>query len=354
MTLELYKKICILTTFILIFLLGILWNHVYTNHTQRLNEPPALTSKDEINAALHNIDIRDMYQIPTGVYIDTFEIKSVNQLTIAGRIWQSYPKNFPLETGVHFNKATGTKLTLINKESIGDKVLYLWHFETNIYEKIIVDKYPFDHQISKIEIVPADSEKNIILIPDLEAYAHTDPRSNIGIGDYDLSNYGFYITESYFNYQHRLIATNWGNASIKKHSSENVLTYNIILKRQILDAVLIYFLPFMVILSLLFAVLIIVQKWLERSLTSVTALIFTLFILHRMLRDTFIVSQVLYLEYMFITGYLALFFIGFYIVFIFFHQQLKSPNSKRHMVIVHSFWPIILLSWIFISIKVLF
>jgi hypothetical protein len=354
MTLSVFKKVTYILSFILLVYLVSAWYVVYSSDNHKEDLSKALTSQERIDAILPNDEKGDsFYHIPTGLFLDTFEITSVNKIVIAGKIWQTYPKNFPHQVGFSFDKATSVKPTLIKTKDLGDKTLYLWHFEGTIYEKINVKKFPFDHQISRISITSIDPQKRIVFIPDLNAYQDTSPKSKIGIGDYDLSNYGFNLERTYFTLEFKDFATNFGDFTVVKNFGENVLTYNLILKREILDAALIYFLPFMVILCLLYAILLIVQKWLDRSLSGITALIFTLFLLHRMLRDTFQAAQILYLEYMFITGYLALLFIGFYIIFIFFSQRLKNPDSKRHAVITHLFWPIILISWVLITHKVL-
>lgn len=354
MTLPVFKKITYILSLTLTIYLCAVWYIVYTNDNNKLDLSKGLTTQESVHAFLaKNTTSNDAYHIPTGIFLDTFEITSVNQIQIAGRIWQIYPKSFPLQKGFSIDKATSIKQKLVKTKELGDQTLYLWHFEGTIFEKIDVKKYPFDHQNFRISITALDPQRRIIFTPDLNAYQDTSPTNKIGIGDYDLGNYGFRVERTYFTLDPKLLSTNFGDPAVAKEFTENVLTYNLILKRQILDAALIYFLPFMVILCLLYAILLIVQKWLDRSLSGITALIFTLFLLHRMIRDTFQASQILYLEYMFITGYLALLFIGFYIIFIFFSQRLKNPDSKRHAVITHCFWPIILISWVLITHKVL-
>ncbi len=171
-------------------------------------------------------------------------------------------------------------------------------------------KFPFDAGELMVSLTHKDLSKNIVLVPDLTGYEYIKSHFIPGVNK-KLEVSGFDIVRSYFTLEKTDVNTNFGVAAYDKISDHIQLKYVIVLQRQLLNALIIYVIPLLIILISLFAIYTLElfgKKGVDplRAIGGYTGLFFALVILHRNLRSSFAVGAVLYVEYLFFFTYFTL------------------------------------------------
>lgn len=209
-------------------------------------------------AQFHSDD--NLYEIPTGVFIQSMIFASSSNVNLTGFIWQEYPVDFPYERGVSFpeqissgdttdelqycyaitkdvdpvdlkqnrREVTDDCAALLNGDLssvVDEKVtshLFGWYFDVTLRQSFDYKKYPMDFQTLWLRIWPKEIayDQNILLVPDFEAYAFMDrehekgrrseyPKGPFGL-DMGLVSGEWMIDTSYFSYREIEYDTNFG------------------------------------------------------------------------------------------------------------------------------------------------
>ncbi len=97
----LFTVIC---SFILMVGIGSIWHLALTYYSSSNVPGVKISDKETLKAVVNGYTIRSQerqletpYYVPTGIYIDTIEFQSANNLLIAGRVWQAYGAGYPDE-----------------------------------------------------------------------------------------------------------------------------------------------------------------------------------------------------------------------------------------------------------------
>ena len=134
------------------------------------------------------------------------------------------------------------------------------------------------------------------------------------------------------------------------------LQYNLLIKRKLINAFIIYLLPLLIILFSMFIIFTIVHKKLSvlSSIGAYTGLFFALIILQRALRSQYPAAGLLYIEYFFFFTYIALLIFTANTALL----HLKKKEGFFEKIFIPSlkmlFWPIILLAWFIVTILVFY
>jgi len=191
------------------------------------------TTEKVINGFARSID--DPIHVPTGVFVQSVEFSSANNVTVTGYIWQRYPaglgedpagiKPAPQQPGLSLNpgfilpEADSTNVSEVYRQvqSNGDEVIG-WNFRSVLRQQFNYSRYPFDREDVWIRMWPRDFDKNIILTPDLVSYHTTDPRLLPGLELQDFVLEDWIITESFFSYRYNTYNTNFGIENIARQN----------------------------------------------------------------------------------------------------------------------------------------
>ncbi|MDM8563544.1 Cache 3/Cache 2 fusion domain-containing protein, partial [Candidatus Marithioploca araucensis] len=139
------------------------------------------------------------YIIPTGVSIESIKFAE-NKAIIKGHIWQKYPDDIHEEITRGFILPNVLSPTITeksrHKENKTEEIK--WFFEGPLRQQFDNSKYPFDKR--EISLLIHHVDKNVYLIPDLEAYHSLKPSILPGIKS-DLIIPDWLMKSSFFNYQ---------------------------------------------------------------------------------------------------------------------------------------------------------
>ncbi len=302
--------------------------------------------------------------IPTGIYIFNLHFPNLDHVDFTGYIWQTYgPEQESISKEFIIPQATNVTKTKILDQKEGDNHVLVWKVSARLPRIHNYAQFPYDSATISVPIESKDITKNILLVPDLSTYFDFDPALVPGV-DKDFSLSGFNIKKSYFSIETTKPSSSFGSKSLKKIYQVHKLDFNIIITRNILNPLIVYLLPLLVILFSLFTVYFMCTKLslvdpvtkstIFGALGSYSGLFFALVILHRTLRSSHPTGAILFIEYLFLFTYVT-------IVILFFHGLLiyvKPFADKTIMKISETlkllFWPSQLLLWLLASIWVFY
>lgn len=329
-------------------------------------------ARDDLKAKLAQADKEDIppcAQVPTGVYLQSLNFHSANDVHISGYIWQKVPiaPECPVQAkaGFYFPETVEGTYELHKKYEYiqGNETLHGWIFETIVRQPFDYSKYPLDHQTVWLRILSNDFDGYSTLIPDLDAYPNTDIKSYFGL-DSDIVLGDWLIDETFFDYKTAVYHTNFGyQTATTEHNPE--LHFNVVLKRKFINAFVVNLIPMFTVAALLFAVLMTISR--KRStlafngfsimsvIGTISALFFVVILSHVNTRTNFPAQSIVYIEYFYLLLYIAMILVVL-CSFIF-----NAPVSVQRKLVMHDFmlpkliyWPSLLLAMVLISYWALF
>jgi hypothetical protein len=371
---------------ILITVLINLWTQMNAYHvqpTQLINEKATteyLKNNWENRPESLSVLTEPIIKIKTGIFIQSLQFSNSTEVNITGYIWQHY------EDGVHdaikpgVSKDGVTEAGFILPEQVnsgsdiepqevyrirnGDEEVIGWYFEATLRQPFNYDLYPFDHKTVWVRMWPKDFSRNIVLVPDFEAYKSTGLsdifgiESKIVLGTWKREN-------TYFDYKLSSYNTDFGIANYIGQEGFPELNYNFVLKRKFENAFIIHLLPLFLVATLLFAALLTVTEDEKLSgklgfntsgfIAASSALFFVVLLAHIQLREQFAGAGIVYIEYFYIIMYALL-------VMATANSYLFSVRAKfcssiilfsDNIIVKVAYWPVVLTSLILVTLLVL-
>jgi len=364
---------------VLIIVLVNLWmqmNQYVIEPTQLVNEQATnefLQEKWEGRVVAQAGHIEPTMKVKTGIFIQSLKFFNSTEVNITGYIWQRYQdglhdniKPGPGEVGFilpeqvdsSFEPRETYRVHTANEEIIG------WYFEATLRQPFNYSAYPFDHTTVWVRMWHKQFSRNIILVPDFEAYEATGLSDIFGI-EKEIVLENWERENTYFDFNLSSYDTDFGIPNYIGQQGFPELHYNFIVKRKFENAFIVYLLPLLLVAMLLFAALLTVSANDELSsrlgfnasgfIAGSSALFFVVLLAHIQLRQQFAGSSIVYIEYFYILMYLLL-------VLATVNTYLFSIRSKRgcgfilyqdNIVVKVGYWPVVLGSLILITLGVL-
>ena len=276
--------------------------------------------------------------VPTGVFIESIEFSKENNAILTGHIWQKYEVSQEITRGFILPEATDTlKITEVYRHQENNTEIIRWFFKGIVEQQFDYSKYPLDRREIKLRIRHQDSDKNVILIPDLEVYEQTSLDTHIGIKhSLVLSNWD--ILTSFFNYKSSSLDNHIG---IDKSVRNNLphLCFSIVAQRDLLNPFIFSMLPLLVVVSMLFVIQLLIGRVrrFANVVAPIVALFFGTFIAHLGLRQNIntinnslfaIDVSITYVEYFYLVMYFAI--VGVVISYLFFNLKYAKFFTNYH------------------------
>lgn len=287
--------------------------------------------------------------IPVGIELYSLQQSSPKAISFSGYIWHKYHK--VLHEGVPrlIRIPQATKFTILNqtKFSEGDWDIVGMNLTATLYHEHDYRYYPFEQRHIVIPLEHADYTRNILLVPDLEGYVSTNPYQLPGL-DTTFSMTSFYATETFFDYTPFKPNADVGVRQYLELTDQFRLAYNAIIDVDLLVPFIFFFLPLLVILFSIFAVLMLEEKQTDpyKLIGPFTGLFFALVLLHRSLHEAAPATRTVYIEYAFFFAYLIIILLVTHAILLKrfvnndFYQMKVVPFLKT------VFWPLQLSAWI--------
>jgi len=202
--------------------------------------------------------------VPTGIFIHYMQFTSENQINIVGYVWQRYFDGIHegITRGFVLPQATtDVSINEIYRTKVEKQETIIWRVNATLNQHINYARYPFDTRDIQIQLWHADFSQNIILVPDIDAYATLIPTALPGLSqNAEVPNWD--IEGSTFGYKKDFYTTIFGlysygpfgtYQSIKK-SDIPELYFEVTARRYLIDTLLDDLIPLVIIVLLLFIV----------------------------------------------------------------------------------------------------
>lgn len=322
----------IVVSIVLAIILVTLWVQVHRYEV----EPTQLVNQQAVEDFLESHAVSRMAdedgseeppaRIRTGLFIQSLEFFNSSEVNLSGYIWQHYVdgvhdaiKPGPAEAGFvlpeQVNSGSDIEPREVYRIRHGNEEVIGWYFEATLRQLFDYSRYPFDHKTVWVRLWPRDFSKNIVLVPDFDAYEGTGVEDLFGI-DKRIVLGAWDWEDTYFDYQLSDYDTSFGIHDYVGQKGFPELYFNFVIKRKFGNAFIVYLLPLFLVASLLFAAMLTISakdKLSDRLgfnvsgfIGACSALFFVVLLSHIQLREQFAGTSIVYIEYFYIMMYVML------------------------------------------------
>ncbi len=353
----------------MLFMLGIalIWflatDNVAWKNTERtviLNQNDLSTFKmKHIRTALGDRQPLPIY-IPTGVFVQSIEFTSANNVILTGYVWQFYNQNVPddLSRGFVLPEAESAKIDPVYRRKEKNGEVIGWYFHVTLRQDFNYTQYPFDQQTVWMRLWHKDFDKNVVLTPALDSYDMIHPERLPGI-EQDFVLPGWEVYSSFFNYRFNSYNTDFG---IPRYVGQNrfpELYFQIGVNRRFLNPFISNLTPIIVVLLMLFAVLITSSKKTDKiqvlgfnaatTLASSSALFFVVLISHIDLRGSLAANEIFYMEYFYVVTYATILSIAINAILFTWNINIPFVQYRDNLLPKLFYWPVITLTMLVVT-----
>ena len=348
----------------LLFSLGIVFvwflatDDIAWKNTERMvivDQPSLETFKrNNIRTALRTRQPLPIY-IPTGVFVQSIEFTSANNVILTGYIWQHYSHHVPDKLSRGFVLPEAESSTIVESYRRPDKTgeVIGWYFHATLRQEFNYTHYPFDQQTVWMRLWHQDFDKNVILLPALDSYDQIHPERLPGI-EQDFVLPGWEVASSFFNYRFNSYNTDFGIPRYVGQNKFPELYFQIAVKRSFLNPFISNLTPIIVVLLMLFAVLITSSKESKKIellgfnastiLAASSALFFVVLISHIDLRSSLAANEIFYMEYFYVVAYVALLSISINSILFSWGINISFIQYRDNLLPKLFYWPLITLT----------
>lgn len=248
------------------------------------------------------------YRVPTGVFLQSFEFRSADNVKVTGFVWQRWAKDIPPEVapGVVLPEAEKSfSLKEAYRRDRGDAEVIGWYFAATLRQSFDYADYPFDRQSVWLRLWPKAIGQGVLLVPDFASYADTAPAALPGI-EQEFVYSGWQPLGSGFSYDPVAYTTDFGTGAPIADRPFPDLFFNFVVERDYFGPLL-KTLPFtLAVAGLLFGVMLLGTNdpdlrsrfGLETLgvIATTGALLLTVVLEHNGIRDALSYEQIAYIE----------------------------------------------------------
>ncbi len=324
-----------------------LWAHMLAESPRihLINSTP-ISERAEVDRyitafAKSNANHSDIVSIPTGITIESIEFVDFRNARVSGYCWQKYKKGADLAQGVMFSNATESQFQEVYRENKDNFEVVGWNFTVTLIQKNDHWRYPFDDQNVVIFLENADLNVDAILTPDSDSYQLLHPESMPGISPTTKDTLP--IRKSLFMYTGQRPVSTLGLTKTSNLRHVPNLAFVIGIKRSIVNPTVFYFIPLITILFCMYFVLLMQEK-IDRGelIGSYLTLLFTVILLHQVLRGEMQAREMFYIEHFLMATYAVILPVFANVFF----ESKDPPITHMTRFLRIAFWPFTFISWL--------
>ena len=336
-----------------------------SNFGTEITSPQAL---DDFVAAHPDSFAEYDYRIPTGVYLQSFEFLSSNDLEMTGYIWQKIGPEIPdtVQRGVllpeQFNAEEFVPVEAWRVEQNGVEEIG-WYFSGTFRQNFDYTLYPFDRQDVWLRLWAAEPLAGVLLVPDFAAYRDLTPTTLPGL-DPSFVYGGWDPLHSHFSYNLLDYNVDFGLDYGFSDAPDPELYFNLAVARDALDPMLEHLVLETSIALLLFFLLVLMAFESEGKtplglsvfdlVVASGGLLFAVILDHYSIRTWIESQQLTYLEYFPLI--LSLFIVLVVLSAVLRVKQWRFPilGYTGDLVPVLAYWPALLGTLLVVTLLVFF
>jgi len=328
--------------------IGAIWYLALTHYSTNGVAGAKISDKETLRAVINGYTVKSEekqlelpYFVPTGIYIDTVEFQSSNNLLIAGRVWQAYAENYPadLKKGFSIGRAKDLKIAEVSRTIDKGREMIQWRFQANLRMNLDYSRYPLEVEHFKLQLLAAETERNVVLVPDLDAYKLVASSLLPGL-DREIFLPGWKFSDTFFVLREDSHTTDFGIKQNLDHVVFPTLYYHIGIQRVFVDAFISNLTPLIIVALALFALALLAKEIeIGRVLSICVAVFFVVVFSHLDIRKRIPSGEIFYLEYFFFVIYFCILMVPLNA----FRLALKLPSRlfeyKDGLIVQAAYWP---------------
>ncbi|MFN8676901.1 MAG: hypothetical protein U0Z70_11045 [Thermomicrobiales bacterium] len=296
-----------------------------------------------------------LIRVPTGVFLQSLEFLSGDNIQVSGFYWQRFGPDIPDDfvRGLVLPEAIrdAYKQTEAYRYTEGDVETIGWYFEATIREPFDYTYFPFDRQDAWIRLWSRDFTHAVTLVPDFASYTSMDPRMLPGL-ERDFVYSGWIPRFSGFSMTVQEYTSSFGIGDAKDVDTLPELYFNLILDRKFVGAFFEHFIFALAVAIVLFGLLVLTtddenlrnrfQLTTAGVLAACSGLIFAVILKHNQLRSLLGTRGVSYIEIIPILLYLAIAAVIINAILLASPVQLRFIHHRNNLWPVLLYWPLLL------------
>ncbi len=278
--------------------------------------------------------------IPTGIYIESMNFQSANELSISGKIWQKYPSDLPDDLKkIHIFPAKKSKIEQIYLEHTGDKEIIRWRFEVHVPVLLSYSKYPLQMEVMGVQFYSMDTNR-IFFVPNNDQVGAAVRLPGL---NKNVFLPGWEISQTFFAFAKKDAETDFGIKANFDQEELPVLSYRIGIKRNVIDAFISNLTPLIVVTVILFFIFFLpLAVNIGTILGICTSLFFVVVYSHLAIRRSIAIGELFYLEYFFFIIYAAIIIIPIESYRVRTERKGKCMDYQFSMLLKAAYWPFML------------
>jgi hypothetical protein len=290
--------------------------------------------------------------VPTGLLVQSINLQSATDVLVTGYVWQKYADDVPASVtrAVSFPEMESGSITEAYRRRGRGETVIGWSFSITLRQSHTgQNRYPLDDVDVRVRLWPHDFDKNVILVPDLEAYTTLIPSSLPGLTA-NPKVAGWSLRASYFGFQEFAGKANFGIDQFAGERQAPELFFATVMRRNFLNAFVSSLLPLMVVTFLVFVLLMLVNKNEQKKglgfnalslVSSSAALLFAVILGQSTLREKLAASGLVYLEYFYLVMYFAITVICIGAIMFVEEVELSYVQYRDHLIPKLLYWPVL-------------
>lgn len=311
-----WKKIALVSVIQIFLVCAFIGTINYSSLKEEMKEFETINNKEALNNYLWTNKLSK--DLTVKLQIESLEFQEANNIRMTGTIQHESKAEYD----VFFPDAVEYSEWIVNERNgiITKKFLMLLREEFNYY------KYPLESNVISLKMQGRGMSEGKVIVPNFTEYPEGMLMSaNHGIRK-DIVLNGWNMIGTFFSFN-------------KINNLEQELVFNIYLKRNMLSPFISSLLPVFIILSMIFGILILIEKGennerVEFTLGSASGLFFTVILSQSSLRDNIATDELLYLDYYYFFLYVILLFI----VLVTFFYKYKKVDYEYILNLKKLFW----------------
>lgn len=318
-----------------------------------------LSYQNKINQRLRK---KEFVYIPTNLYLTAVNIGKNDALTVQGYIWQRYDvrAHADVARGIRIPNASNANITEAYRLYTEKEEIIGWRFKADLNAEFDYFKYPLDKQSIYIRISHKDFYSDVVLTPDFESWDISRIKKLMGLGE-KIALTGWFIDATYFSYAMTDYDTTFGIENFVGQREFPNLQFNIAMRRDVTNPFISSLLPVIVVLILMFGLLLVASSVLEKPadmsviIRTVGTIFFSTIVAHQRFRSTLPEQAAIsYVEYFYFLAYGFILLTTLNCLMIKLTEFFTFLRAEHNLVAKILYWPIVLGSFLALTIAIFY
>lgn len=249
-------------------------------------------------------------RIPTGLFIESIEFSTANDVEISAFIWQRYGEQVPADIPRGFSLPGATREAVDTMDSYrvtnaDGSTLLSWHVHLTVRQQYDYRNFPLDRQDVWVRLWPEVPDRRVVLVPDFASYPDIRPASLPGLSKLFVGG-GWQAEHTFFSYAINDDNAYFGFPAGATPRGFAELVFNVAMKRSFVEPFLDDMLLAIVVALLLFGIVVLNAQDIDRRtrfgittfgvLATAGTLLFTVLTKHNQIRSEVSPGQLVYIE----------------------------------------------------------